>query len=129
MKPKFSANKKRQAILRLSFWNVSATRAVAFCYTNSISSPSDPCYASITHYGEGGSEADFYICKHCLRSKHHARYIGEEGYHQGYSKFNQWKRRAALAPEQHICDYCDSVVTGDCDCKGATYWREQATAV
>ena len=87
----------------------------------------DPCYASITHYGEGGSEADFYICKHCLRSKHHARYIGEEGYHQGYSKFNQWKRRAALAPEQHICDYCDSVVTGDCDCKGArlptTYLR------
>lgn len=45
----------------------------------------DPCYASITHYGEGGSEADFYICKHCLRSKHHARYIGEEGYHQGES--------------------------------------------
>jgi len=91
-----------------------------------------PChFASHLDLCEFTGDCDFcnHACKHCLRSKHHARYIGEEGYHQGYSKFNQWKRRAALAPEQHICDYCDSVVTGDCDCKGATYWREQATAV
>lgn len=87
-----------------------------------------PCYASIVDYGEGGSETDFYICLHCLRRKHHARYIGEESFYQAYSNFRQWKRRAALAPDQHICDYCDSVVTGDCNCNGATYWREQATA-
>lgn len=85
----------------------------------------EPCYASITNYGEGGSEADFYICKHCLRRKHHANAIDEERFYQGYSKFHQWKRRSRLLPGQHICDYCYSVVTGDCDCYGSSYWRKE----
>ncbi len=86
----------------------------------------DPCYASISDCGEGGREANYYICKHCLRRKHHANAIGDESFYQGYSAYHQWKLRARLAPGQHICDYCDSVATGDCDCYGATYWREQA---
>ncbi len=48
MKPKFSANKKRQAILRLSFRNAPATKVVVFCYTNAISSPSDSCVVRIS---------------------------------------------------------------------------------
>jgi len=48
MKLNPSTNKKRQAILRLSFWSAFATRIVAFCYTRSIFSPSDSCVVQIS---------------------------------------------------------------------------------
>lgn len=48
MKLNPSTNKKRQAILRLSFWSASATRILVFCYTRSIFSPSDGCVVRIS---------------------------------------------------------------------------------
>lgn len=84
----------------------------------------DPVYASISHYGEGGSEADFYICRGCLRSTHHGRAIGEAGYYREYSKFNQWKRRSRMKAGQRECGYCGEIVTGECGCPGDEYWRK-----
>ncbi|UOR20146.1 hypothetical protein LOS88_05675 [Aeromonas veronii] len=41
--------------------------------------------------------------------------------------------RGRIALEQKPCHFASHLdlceFTGDCDCKGATYWREQATAV
>lgn len=87
-----------------------------------------PCYVRIVECGEAGSEADYCICKHCLRRKHHERMIGEESQWYGYSGFHQWKARAKMTSEQHVCDYCDEIVTGDCDCNGAAYWRAKESS-
>lgn len=86
----------------------------------------DKVWASMYYPPEDNPECDHVICQRCLVRRFHSRFINDEWGNQQYSNFIRWKRVQALKPGQHICDYCDEVATGDCNCNGATYWREQA---
>ncbi|MGL4458640.1 MAG: hypothetical protein ACRCUB_09660 [Plesiomonas shigelloides] len=81
-------------------------------------------YAAIIYWPEDNPEADYYICHRCLVKHHHKNFIGEQIGYKLYSNFNRWKRLRNMRPDQHVCDYCDEIATGDCTCAGAEYHRQ-----
>lgn len=90
------------------------------------SHPKGGSYALISGYYE--PEVDYYICGHCVKKKHYKFQLGDDMMYTPYSRFNQWKRKNNLKDGQFICEYCESIAEGECDCTAYQYHKNQNNA-
>ncbi len=90
--------------------------------------PRKGSYAQMSGSWECPDEVDFYICGHCAKKRHYKYQLYSDMQYVCYSKFNRWKRQNNLKQGQFICEYCESVVEGECDCAAYQHHKNQENA-
>lgn len=90
--------------------------------------PRNGSYAQMSGSWEYPDEVDHYICGHCATKHHYKDRLYDSIQYPHYSNFNRWKRQANLSDAQFICEYCDCVAEGECECNGYQYHKRQVGA-